>query len=632
MTASGRPRWRGMLRLGGNVGGLPLALVALVAAAGTLLATGCSAAPTRHAPVDHRPRGGTATIAYLDGTNPNWIFPFGGIQDYNPANYQYFIDLMYRPLYLFGGNNDSVTVNYALSPADAPVYRDGGRSVSITLKDWSWSDGEKVDAQDVIFWLNMDEAEKLNFAGYAAGGIPDNLVSYRAVSARTVVLRLTRPYSSTWFTYNELAQITPMPLAWDITRAGAAPGSGGCARDSTADHWARCKAVYRYLTSQSMKHPGSYASPLAPWRVVDGPWRLSSYRICCETTLVPNLKYSGPLQPALAELKFLTFNSYPAILRALRAGRVDMAVVPPADLPVKPVGQALPRVNPAGTGYYLEPAYDFGIDYYTLDYADHRDAAIFRQPYFRQALQELTDQDAIADKVDRGYATPTTGGVPNEPATQWVSSAMAANNRSGPYPYDPAKAETLLAAHGWSVVRGTLTCERPGTLADDCGAGIARRETADLGQAADWSGTPTMSIVAAELAAAGIHLTSGPGNELLGLEPCTAARCYAAMMYVGTWTFNGPGYEPSGELLFQTGASSNYGLYSSPVMDSLIRAVQASNRLTTFHAYANYTATQLPVIWLPTPYSVAVVSRKLRGVTQSPVGSFYPEYWYFEKR
>jgi peptide/nickel transport system substrate-binding protein len=599
---------------------------------------GCSA-PAPHAAVFQRPRGGTATVAFVTGSGPNWIFPFGGLPDYSFANYPDFIQLMYRPLYLFGGNDDSVTVNYPLSPAKSPVFSDGDRRVSITLKGWSWSDGERVDAADVVFWLNMDEAEKQNFAGYSPGGIPDNLLSYRAVGSRTVVLQLTRPYGSTWFTYNELAQITPMPLAWDITRTGAPPGSGGCASDSAADHWARCRAVYRYLTalsSDQQDHQAGYASPSAPWSVVDGPWRLSSFRFGGVVTLVPNKSYSGTPKAALAELKFVTYSSAAATFSAVRAGRVDVAEVPAPDLPAKPVGQALPSVNPAGRGYYLEPAYSFGVNYYMLDYRYRGDEAIFSQLYFRQALQELTDQAAIARKLDDGYATVTSGGVPNVPASQWVSSQMAANHDAGPYPYDPAKARELLAAHGWSIVKRTLTCERPGTLIDECGAGVVRGKTADLGYAMDWEPLPspaaTMTAVGAELAVGGIHITPVFGDGLIGPAQCAGPTCQAGLMNIGSWTFSGPGYEPSGEPLFQTGAAWNYGLYSSTAMDSLITAVQSSASLTAFHAYANYTATQLPVIWLPVPYSIVAVRERLRGVTQSPLGSFYPEYWYFAKQ
>lgn len=614
--------------------------VALLAAMATLAAgmvmTACSSRPATAPVVDNRPRGGIATLATILGAGPDWIFPFGSLPYYSTTNYQDFIDLMYRPLYLFGGNDDSVTANYPLSPARAPVYRDGGRTISITLKGWRWSDGEKVDAADVVFSINMDQAEKANFAGYVKGGIPDDVVSYHAVGPDTVVLQLTRRYAATWFTYNELAQITPMPMAWDISSAGAAPGSGGCTRDSAADHWARCRAVYGYLIRQS-KDRSTYAAPSAVWRVVDGPWRLSSFSITGRVTFLPNRRYSGSPKPAISELRFVPYSNDQAILKALKAGQVDLAAIPQQYLPSKPLGSVLPATNPVGKNDYLQAAYNFGINYYAIDFQYRRDSALFSQLYFRQALQELTDQAAIARIAYGGYAVPTTAGVPDEPRSLWVSSDMSANKGAGLYPYDPARAESLLAAHGWSVVNGTLTCARPGALASECGAGISKGLKANLGFAGQWTSyafphQSPMGIVRAGLAAAGIHLSGAfIGTALpFGPLPCLS-NCMIAMQSVGGWQFNGPGYAPTGEPLFQTGGNWNLGAYSSPEMDSLINAVQASDSIAAFHAYANYTATQLPVIWLPNTYSVVAVSSGLRGVTQNPLGSFYPEYWYFAK-
>ena len=65
----------------------------------------------------------------------------------------------------------------------------------ITMKGWKWSDGETVNGQDVVFWLNMMKAEKANFYGYAPGLLPDNLVSATA-SGNTVTLQLNQAYSS----------------------------------------------------------------------------------------------------------------------------------------------------------------------------------------------------------------------------------------------------------------------------------------------------------------------------------------------------------------------------------------------------------------------------------------------------
>src|SRR6202034_372728 len=166
---------------------------------------------------------------------------------------------MYRPRYEFGNNGDSVSVNYPLSLANEPTYSADGKTVTISMKGWKWSNGETVNADDVVFWLNMMEAEKANYYGYTPGLLPDNLASYSASGPDTVVLHLKSAVSSIWFTYNQLAEITPMPEAWDVSSASAAAGSGGCTTDSASDKWAKCTAVYKYISGQAA-NAKTYAS------------------------------------------------------------------------------------------------------------------------------------------------------------------------------------------------------------------------------------------------------------------------------------------------------------------------------------------------------------------------------------
>src|SRR5215831_12040755 len=226
--------WRRKARLAAVAG---MAAVAVVAAA---CSSGGSAPPSSSGGTVVK--GGTATVALPPSTTLNWIYPFYAITNASVYNGEQFQWLMYRPLYMFGSNtNNNVGINYSLSPANEPVYSDGGKTVTVTMKGWKWSNGETVDANGVIFWLNMMKAEaKDNFYGYAPGLIPDNLVSYSASDPNTVVIHLDKAYSSIWFTYNQLAEVTPMPAAWDVTAAGAAPGSGGCTTDTAADKWAKC--------------------------------------------------------------------------------------------------------------------------------------------------------------------------------------------------------------------------------------------------------------------------------------------------------------------------------------------------------------------------------------------------------
>ena len=192
---------------------------------------------------------------------------------------------------MFGDNGISPTSNYPLSPADAPTFSNAGKTAIITMKGWKWSNGESVDANDVLFYLHMAMAEKANWFSYSPGLLPDNVVSATATSPDKLTLQLNKAYSTIWYTYNQLAELTPMPMAWDVTSLGAKPGSGGCTTDSAADGWAHCKAVWAFLTAQS-KIASTYASsPL--WSVVDGPWKLSSFSTTGNVTMVPNPKYSG---------------------------------------------------------------------------------------------------------------------------------------------------------------------------------------------------------------------------------------------------------------------------------------------------------------------------------------------------
>jgi peptide/nickel transport system substrate-binding protein len=604
--------------------------------AAALLAAGCGASTTPSTNSSISVKGAVATIPDITGTGANCIFPVETTNCYSVANYEDFQYLMVRPLYMFGGNsNTSISVDYSLSPADKPIYTSGGKTVVINLKPWKWSDGSPVDAKDLIFFLNMLEANKTSYAGYTPKLAPDNISSYAATGPQQVTLHLKSAYSSLWYTYNQLATFYELPLTWDVTKAGAAPDSGGCLTDSPADSWAKCRAVWNYLNSQN-KDTSTYATN-SLWKVVDGPFKLSTYNVDGNYTFVPNTKYSGSPKPSISELKFTEVTSDTAEYTGLKTGAYSTGDVPSTDL-TPAVGKTfLPATNPLSStpngGYVLQAAYLFGIGYAYINYNNPVVGPIFRQLYFRQAMAMLDDQAGMNKSIGRGYSVSTDAGVPSEPSSQWISSKMKENGGQGPYPYDPAKAEALLASHGWKKVGGVLTCESPGTGAADCGAGIAKGLQAKFTMLYS-SGISTqeddVDIVKSSFGLAGIQLS--PAGEtfdtLLGdTTPCHGAKCTWDLLYLGSWIFNGPGFEPSGEPLFQSGVPNNSGSYTNATMNKLIAATHTSNSLSTFHAYANYTAEQEPSFWLPLGTSTVAVSNDLHHVTQNPLLVFYPEFW-----
>ena len=225
--------------------------------------------PTGPVPaVGTRILGGTAYFAEGPGTAPGFIFPFYDPQDCTPVNIGQLVQLMYRPLYWYG-NDNSPTIDYNYSVGQPPVFSDGNTTVTVTLNSYRWSDGEQVTSRDVEFWMNMMFAERTHWCGYLPGYFPDNVASVSYPNSSTFVLHLKQAYNPTWFTYNELSQITPLPIAWDRTSfSGRAPRpTAAHLPDTTARG---IGAVYKFLYGLA-KSTADYAkSPI--WSIVDGPW------------------------------------------------------------------------------------------------------------------------------------------------------------------------------------------------------------------------------------------------------------------------------------------------------------------------------------------------------------------------
>ena len=435
--------------LAAGVGALALILAACTGTNNAPSSGASSGGPTG-APID----GGTVTYAQVPAAIPNWIFPMASLAYFSVYNISNLQQPMYRPLYWFGGHNDQPTLDEGLSVAEPAKYASDGKSVTITMKPWKWSNGESVNADDVVFWMNMVKVEKANWAGYTPGAFPDNITKVEKVNDTTVKFTFDQTYSDNWFTYNELSQITPMPMAWDVTSADAAAGSGGCHTDIS-----KCTAVYEFLAAQA-KDQKSYATSKI-WGVVDGPWRLGSYSASGNYTLVPNKAYSGSPKPRLDEVKFLPFTSDSAEFNVLKAGgTVDVGYVPSQDLPQKPADQEVPSTNPLGSGYRLLPVYSWSVNYFVPNFNNPALGPAFNQLYVRQALALTLNQPIGVEKASRGYAYPNFSPVPVKPNNQWLSPKAQAGT---PYPFDTEKAKSLLTDHGWTVQDGVMTCTSPGS-------------------------------------------------------------------------------------------------------------------------------------------------------------------------
>ena len=609
-------------------------------------------------------RGGTAYYSELAGAPPDWIFPVASLTYYQGFNIGQFQYLMYRPLYWFGQiTTTAPTVDYTLSFASAPVFSNGGKTVTINLKGWKFSNGQIVDAQSVIFWLNMLKAEKNQYGAYTPGLFPDNVASYSTPgpTSLTVTLNLTEAFSSEWYLNDQLSQITPMPEAWDITSLGGAPGSGGCGKVASgpmtgAATMAACKAVWAFDTDDNgqAKNPkmagdtSTYGTNPA-WKVVDGPWTLSAYNSSNgEATFVPNKAYSGPQRPYLAKFVELPYTSDTTEFSALAAGGAgapDVGYIPLQDVPAnhgKLGSVGANNANVAGS-FSLVPLYDWAFGFTEDNFQstgdDGQAGPIFSQLYIRQALQLMINQPEIVTAFDHGYGVPTYGPVPIYPANPYASTTESDN----PYPPNTAKAISLLTSHGWQVNKGgTDVC----VAAAGCGAGTggvpavkkgARLQFTELVGTGITPVTDAAEAIKSAWSSIGINVSlkletyNVLDGATIACQYSQGSKCSWELSDEVGFVYTSP--QPSGGPIFATGAASNSMSYSSSTADNLIEATEKSNAVSAMKTYENYLAEQLPVIWEPFPVlTLAEVSDRLGGVTPlNPLITLTPEYWYFKK-
>ncbi len=599
---------------------LRLGLAAAAVAAATLAATACSSSggPGSSAATGKAVAGGTATFAEPPGAAPNYIFPMLTAAYYSVSNIEQFQRLSFRSLYWIGNGQGQPVVDPAMSLAATPVYSKNNSVVTITLGSYKWSDGQPVTTRDVAFWINLLKANKASFAAYIPGEFPDNLKSYKIVNAKTIVLTLTGSYNPTWFTYDQLSQITPLPQ--QVMDKTSASGTVGNFDQTTAG----AVSVFNFLTAQAKDISTYGTNPL--WKTVDGPWTLVNYQSGGYIKFQANPAYSGPTKPKLKYFVEQPFTSDTAELNVLRSGNsIDYGYLPPQESSQSGVLSS--------QGYQTVPWNGWGTTYFLMNYHSPKTGPLIAQPYIRQAMQSLIDEKSFVSGPLKGYGTTNYGPVPVKPSNPYSDAYEA----TGPWPYSPATAVKLLKSHGWTVTpNGASTCTSPGNGASQCGNGITAGTKLSFSLAFG-SGNEVVSqemqALKSDFSQAGIqvNLSSEPFDSLISLlTPCTAAQssCSWQMLnYGGGWTYGVDPY-PTGDQLFQTGSGSNSSNYSDPQADKLIGAtVRGTANLS---AYENYLAQQVPVLWMPQPdYQISEISTKLGGTQpQSPIESLTPENWY----
>ena len=592
-------------------------------------------------PVDQRPGtpilGGRITWACSPGFPPVVIFPFTPAERIGRRNIYEFQMLMYRTLYYFGGRGlPEVDDEYSIG--EPPEWSPDGLTCTITIKPWKWSNGETLCADNVLFWVNLMKVKGERYGEYVPGYFPDNLTAYGKLAPDRVFFTFDKKYSKKWVLMNQLSMITPLPKAWDRTATGPANASG----DLTD-----VEAVYQYLMEQqgdilAETHEERTSWPDSPlWSVVSGPWQLREYTIDGVVTFRANPHYSGPNKPYIDEFRQISIASDQDEYRMLQNGPLgenaiqvgylpDSYATEPTDDPTR----AGP--NPLAEHYTLVPGVAFLVRYLVLNF-NHPgvSGAIFRQTYFRQALQMTLDQDGAARDIYHGYAYRQNGPVPVIPRTELVSPRQ--RDGSWPLPFDIGRARQLLEDNGWDTSRTPAVCVNPGTGPGQAGEGIPAGATLSfLIRYSD--GRPAlaeqMQMHREDAAKAGIELRLEKvyGSVLVAEDaPCYPTPetpcCWEMCCWNGGWVY----HYPTGEILFSKDAGGNFGHYHDPRAEVLIEKSVTSDDLEALYEYQDYIAEQAPVIYTPNfGLKLFEVANNIRGFEPvNPFGMIAPENWYY---
>jgi len=371
----------------------------------------------------------------------------GAPQYINPLLAQYdqvdkdLVSLIFNGLTRNNGQ-DVVEPDLAL---DWTVSPDGITYLFKLRRDVRWSDGERFDADDVVFTIGL--IQDPSFPGVPALTQLWRSVSVQKVDDFTVRFQLTEPY----------------PPFLDNTSIGILP-----------EHILRDVPAQQLATHSFSVHP-----------IGTGPFMLTDISTK-HATLVPNPRHFRNKQPFLAGLEFRFYESYEQLLAAYQSGEIlGISYVPPYLLPE---AASMPTL-----GLYSARLSGYKIVY--LNLLDKDNLPFFQDKSVRTALLHSLDRQKLIDTSLNGQ-----GLVADGPIRSWIW----AYDPSIVYPtYDLARAKALLDEAGWrdqdedgirekdghSLQFSLLTTDEPDAmaLADDMAsqwaqAGIGVRvETIDSG-------------------------------------------------------------------------------------------------------------------------------------------------------
>ncbi len=561
-----------------------------------LILAGCGSSPTPSATTVK-----SVTLVGGVATEPTWWFPVDPVS-YNSTSNDV-TGQMWKGLFHIS-KNDTINFSRSIASSITPSNHDTVFTIKFNPK-WHWSNGTPVTAYDSAFTWQIYKASSVSSAPWensSVGGTSfDRIQSVVAKNATTLVVTITQPSNPVWVELNVLGYPTPVPVKiWNHYPDPSNPNLVNPADMTKELNW--LLKVGR--------------TPMAPqFRVVDGPYDVTKFVNDNYWVMSANPKYDGH-QPAIKTLVYQYETSSVRVYVGLKSGLLAEASLPSA---YTADAHSLSGYRAANAGYV--------ISYNLLQPNFHSNAPVigglFNKLYFRQAMQMGINQAQIAKVLYHGFAIPGCTVVAQKPTNPYYDTHVHC------YPYNPAAGKKLLEQHGWHLNSNGVMTRNGVTLAFNF-----------LVMSGSTTDTNIVQYLKQSWAQEGIDvtLTQQPFSQLINLITNPQNTGKWDLAWWGAGWYEGEGYPSTS--LYLTGATNNFGGFSSKTMDRLATAVyapgtpaQAQQRLD---AYEEYAAINLPVLMMPeyvgvgSPAPYRIIKNGLHGVSKyhSPVnGGSEPWRW-----
>ena len=334
-----------------------------------------------------------------------------------------------------------------------------------------------------------------------------------------------------------------------------------------------------------------------------GPFKLASWEPGRQITLKANPDYFEG-RPYLDAMVYRIIPDQSTLFLELKAGNLDLSDLTPQQYAFQTSG---PEWEKSFRKYsYLASAYAY------LGY--NLESPLFRDKAVRQALAYAVDKQEIVKGVLLGLGQPIEG--PYKPGT-W-----AYDDQLKPWPFDPAKARTLLAGLGWKDTDGDGVLDKDGkpfSFTILTNQGNEQRAKA-------------ATIIQSRLKDVGVKVEIRAVEWAAFIKEFVDKGRFDAVLLGWTTIPDPDAYDVWHSS--QTGAGKlNFVGYKNPEVDEILdrarHSLDPAFRKPLYDRFQEILQEDQPYLFLYTPQALPVVSARFRGVTPAPAGIGHNLIWWW---